>query len=234
MCGIFGFNFENKELLRKGTAVLAHRGPDDSGYFTDVNVSLGHRRLSIIDLRKKGMQPMCDAQGEIWITYNGEIYNYKEIRQRLEKKYDFKSNTDTEVILYAYKEYGERCVEHFNGMFAFCIYDRRSKKFFLARDRIGIKPLYYYSQDGKFIFSSEIKAIVQDTEVKRMVNSRVLAEYFAYSFPISDETIFAGIKELLPGHYLILTKNEMIVRRYWQVRENSSAKNLEYYAFSSN
>jgi len=232
MCGIFGFNFEDKSLLKKGMDVLAHRGPDDSGYYTDKNISLGHRRLSIIDLSRKGHQPMSDKNGELVIIYNGEIYNFKEIREKLEKKYDFKSNTDTEVILYAYKEYGVKCLDYFNGMFAFCIYDSKKKILFLARDRLGIKPLYYYFKDGKFMFASEIKAILQDNEVKREIDYKALSEYFEYSFTINDETIFKDIKELLPGHYLIFENNKIEIKRYWKLKENSGNESLEYYAKS--
>src|SRR3989344_3197099 len=232
MCGIIGFNFEDKSLLKKGMDVLAHRGPDDSGYYTDKNISLGHRRLSIIDLSRKGHQPMSDKNGELVIIYNGEIYNFKEIREKLEKKYDFKSNTDTEVILYAYKEYGVKCLDYFNGMFAFCIYDSKKKILFLARDRLGIKPLYYYFKDGKFMFASEIKAILQDNEVKREIDYKALSEYFEYSFTINDETIFKDIKELLPGHYLIFENNKIEIKRYWKLKENSGNERLEYYAKS--
>ncbi len=162
MCGIVGFNWEDKDLVRKMAAMLQHRGPDQNGFYTDENTSLGHQRLSILDLSEKGRQPMSNKEGTIWITYNGEVYNFQEIREKLKQKgYKFNSGTDTEVLIYAYQEYGEKCTQMFNGMIAFCIYDKNKKKFFLARDRTGKKPLYYYYKEGKFIFASELKSILQ-------------------------------------------------------------------------
>ena len=231
MCGIIGFNFEDKSLLKKGMDILQHRGPDDSGYDTDKNVSLGHRRLSIIDLSKKGHQPM--QYNDLTIIYNGEIYNFKEIREELiKKKHRFISSSDTEVILHAYEEYGENCLHKFNGMFAFCIYDSKKNLLFLARDRLGIKPLYYYFKDGKFIFASEIKAILEDKSVKREINYKALSEYFEYSFTINDETIFKNINKVLPGYYMIfdLKSNNLEISRYWKIKENTQDGSLDYYS----
>src|SRR3989338_10810928 len=145
MCGIVGFSgFEDRKLLQEMTLLLSHRGPDQSGFYSDTVASLGHRRLSIIDLSEDGKQPMSNEDDNLWIVFNGEIYNYKELRERLEeKKHTFKSKTDTEVIVHAYEEYEEKCVELLNGDFAFAIYDVKKKSLFLARDRLGIKPLYY-------------------------------------------------------------------------------------------
>lgn len=152
MCGISGFNWEDKNLVREMGNIMNHRGPDDEGIYTDDTISLGYRRLSIIDLSKKGKQPMSNEDGSIWVTFNGEIYNFPELREKLEKRrHKFKSNT--EVIIHSYEEFGEDCLNYFNGQFAFCIYDSNKKKLFLARDRIGIKPLYYFLKDGKFITS---------------------------------------------------------------------------------
>src|SRR3989338_10452812 len=165
MCGICGFNWEDRQLVKDMACQIKHRGPDQEGYYTDSNVSLGHKRLSIIDLSEKGKQPMSNEDGSVWLVYNGEIYNFAEIKEKLEKKgHKFKSHTDSEVIVHAYEEYGVKCVEQFNGMFAFAIWDSKNKKIFLSRDRLGIKPLYYYfdKKDNKFIFGSEIKAIVKN------------------------------------------------------------------------
>src|SRR3989338_9419147 len=162
MCGIVGFNWSDKYLVKRMSDKLIHRGPDGSGYYTNNNVSLGHRRLAIIDLSVKGKQPMSDDTGAILITFNGEIYNYRELRKELEKKYNFKSETDTETIIYAYKEYGIDCLKKLNGDFAFCLYDMNKNIFLLARDHIGVKPLFYYYDNDKFIFSSEIKSILED------------------------------------------------------------------------
>lgn len=223
MCGIIGFNWNDKNLIKRMANSIIHRGPDDHGYYTDNHVSLGHRRLSIIDLSKKGKQPMCNEDGDIWITYNGEIYNHKEIRAVLEKKgHKFMSNTDAEVIIHSYEEFGEKCLELFNGMFAFCIYDSSRGRLFLARDRIGIKPLYYYFTGGKFIFSSEIKAILKFSDIKREININGMKDYFTYTYIPGPDTLFKNIKKLKPSKYLILDlkKKRMKIRNYWDLSFN--------------
>lgn len=222
MCGICGFNWEDKGLVKKMADSIAHRGADDSGTFTDNKASLGHRRLSILDLSKKGHQPMSNEEGTIWIVYNGEIYNFLEIREELEKKgYKLKSDTDTEVILYSYQEWGEKCLEKFNGMFSFCIYDTKKKLLFLARDRIGIKPLYYYHTDGKFIFGSEIKCILKH-DIDRHIDQRSLNTYMTYRSTRYENTIFKDIKRLENSSYLLydLKKKRLSKKRYWDVKEN--------------
>src|SRR3989344_4599078 len=162
MCGICGFNFEDFRLARAMTDAMHHRGPDSEGHYTDKGMSLGFRRLSIIDLSDKGKQPMFNKEGNLVLVFNGEIYNFKDLRKDLEQKgYRFNSNTDSEVILYAYEEYGPNCLSLFNGMFAFAIWDSAKKELFIARDRLGIKPLYYYFKDNVFAFASEIKALLQ-------------------------------------------------------------------------
>lgn len=191
---------------------LEHRGPDQRGYYVN-KVSLGHQRLSIIDLSEKGRQPMFNEEGDICIVYNGEIYNFKQLREDLEKKgHKFNSQTDTEVILHAYEEHGFSCVSLFNGIFAFAIYD--NGKLFLARDRLGIKPLYYYFKDGKFIFGSEIKAILQH-DIARELNNYALTQYANYAFTLNGETMFNGIYELLPGNCLVFEKNNLKFMEYW-------------------
>src|SRR3989338_726705 len=175
MCGICGFNWDDKELVRRMADSIRHRGPDDDGYYTDKDISLGHRRLSIVDLSENGRNPMPNEDKSIWIIFNGEIYNYQMLRPMLEKKgHRFHSNTDTEVIVHAYEEYGEKCLELLDGMFAFAIWDANKKQLFIARDRIGIKPLYYYWKNGKFLFGSEIKAILQCPEIDRKLSKNGL------------------------------------------------------------
>jgi asparagine synthase (glutamine-hydrolysing) len=222
MCGIAGFNFDDKELIRSMCESIRHRGPDDHGHFTDKHVSLGHRRLSILDLSKAGQQPMTDKEGAVIIVYNGEIYNYLEIRSKLEGKYDFKSNTDTEVIIYAYKEYGVDCLDMFNGMFAFCIYDTEKNLLFLARDRLGIKPLYYFFSKGKFAFASELKALVE-MPVKRVVSRSALNAFLAYRYLPGEDSILEGFKKVLPGHYLTfsLDSKKLSIRKYWDISLSS-------------
>lgn len=219
MCGIVGiYDRENKidkEQVKAATSILEHRGPDDFGYYFDDNVALGHRRLSIIDLSKNAKQPMSNETGDMWIVYNGEIYNFLELRKELEKLgHEFKSRSDTEVIIHAYEQWQESCLQKFNGMFAFAIWDSKNKKLFLARDRAGIKPLYYCLNKGRFIFASEIKAILE-FNVPKQINDAVLYDYFNYFILIGDETLFKGIKSLPAAHYFVLQNDKIIVRKYW-------------------
>ena len=156
MCGISGaYGIEDKKLIRSMNSKISHRGPDQEGYFFDKDIMLGHRRLSIIDLSERGRQPMHNEDETVWVVFNGEIYNFLDIKDELEKKgHRFYSETDTEVIVHAYEEYGTECLKHFNGMFAFALWDANKKQLFLARDRLGVKPLHYYKDDKKFLFAS--------------------------------------------------------------------------------
>lgn len=224
MCGITGIiNFNkkpvDKAILGKMNKTLSHRGPDDEGYWIDRNIGLGHRRLSIIDLTKAGHQPMFYDNKNLTIVFNGEIYNYLEIRDELIKKgYRFKSQSDTEVILAAYKEWGEDCLNKFNGMWAFAIYDKKRKLVFCARDRVGVKPFYYYFDKHKFLFASEIKAILKHPEVNAKPNDKIVWDFAVCGLVDHDEeTFFSGIKELRPGHYLILKNNKLIIEKYWDL-----------------
>ena len=203
MCGIAGFNWADSKLITEMTDSIRHRGPDDSGHFVNDNVSLGHRRLSIIDLSSAGHQPMFDDNKEIMIIYNGEIYNFKEIRDELKKKYRFNSKTDTEMILYAYKEWGTECIKKFVGMFAFAIYDVKKKILFLARDHIGIKPLYYYFDKTRFIFSSTIPPILEHN-IKTKPNKKLIRDFLLYNnTDHTDETFFEGVMKFPKGQYAI-------------------------------
>jgi len=223
MCGIIGFNFEDKKLLERGLKVTKHRGPDNNGIYTDELVSLGHNRLSIIDLSESGKQPMSNENGDIWITFNGEIYNFKELKRNLKKKHDFKSNTDTEVLLHLYEEEGYSLVNKLQGMFAFCIYDVNKKVLFLARDRVGKKPLYYYFKDGKFIFCSEIKGILE-YEIKREVNMNALSSFLMFRSNTLNETMFIDIMKLPAGNILEfdLKTKKIEITKYWDMPLSTS------------
>jgi asparagine synthase (glutamine-hydrolysing) len=222
MCGISGFSWGDAGLIEKMNKSLGHRGPDDQGTYIDENISLGHRRLSIIDLSSAGKQPMSNEDGSIWIVFNGEIYNFGELRTDLEAKgHSFRSNSDTEAIIHAYEEWGCSCVERFNGMWGFALYDRGDGLIFLCRDRFGIKPLYYYFNNKKFIFSSEINGILQH-EIDRVANDKILYEYLALDLvDHSRETFFKGINSLLPGESLIydLAHGTMELKRWYRLAE---------------
>lgn len=216
MCGINGFNFSSEELIRKMNVKLKHRGPDGEGVFVCEHISLGHTRLAIIDLSEKAAQPMFSTDDSLVLVFNGEIYNFQEIRKELEMKgYKFTSNSDSEVIIYAYQEYGVDCVQKLNGIFAFAIFNKKNKSLFLARDRMGVKPLYYYFADNKFIFSSEIKAILEHP-IKREIDMNALNIYFRTLYVPASLTMFKGINKLEPASYLILKDNKLEKKKYWQ------------------
>ncbi len=222
MCGINGFNWKDEVLIKKMNESIKHRGPDDEGIFLDDEISLGHVRLSIIDLSERGHQPMFyeHEKKKLWIVFNGEIYNFMELRKELESNgYSFKSSTDTEVVLAAYMEWGEKCVEKFNGMWAFAIYDEDNGILFLSRDRFGIKPLYYYYDGERFVFSSEIKALFQHN-IPRRPNDGVIFDYLYYNLiDHTEETFFEGIKRLLPGHNLkfIIRSKKIEINEYYRI-----------------
>ncbi len=230
MCGIAGITWKDEALVARMTKVIAHRGPDQDGIYTDEFISLGHRRLSIIDLSEHGRQPMSNEDGSVWVAFVGEIYNFQELRTVLEGLgHTFRSRTDTEVIVHAYEEYGPACVERFNGMFAFAVWDRKRRELVLARDRLGVKPLYYYAQDEKLVFASEIKAIVQVPEVKREINPEALYHYVGYEFVPAPATMFRKVHKLPPGHYLRYKDGKAEVVRYWDVEFHRQAHSREYY-----
>ncbi len=220
MCGIAGiFGKEDKELVEKMKKAIKHRGPDAHGTFSDKNVTLGHVRLSIIDLSKAGNQPMSNENEDVWIVFNGEVYNFKELREDLEKKgHKFKSNTDTETIIHGYEEYGFDIVKRLRGMFAFAIYDGREKLLFLARDRVGIKPLYYTIHDRTFYFASEIKALLEIDGLERRVNKKAFYHYLTLINTPAPQTLFEGICKLEAGHYLVIDSNlKPKKRKYWSI-----------------
>lgn len=198
---------------------MAHRGPDGDGTWTDGPVGLGHRRLAIVDLTPTGHQPMTNGDGDIFITYNGELYNHPRLRIELEAAgYCYHSRSDTETVLHAYEEWGVACLDRFNGMFAFSIWDGRAQRLFLARDRFGVKPIYYFCDDKKFVFASEIKAILAYPDVAQSICYPALNEYFTFQNVLTDQTLFDGVKILPAGHYLMLdlrTSKAPTICKYW-------------------
>lgn len=233
MCGLAGVFYPNgtpeegHEVIRKMTSTLTHRGPDDCGYHVDARVVLGHRRLSIIDV-KSGHQPIYNEDGSVCIVFNGEIYNFEEIRRELlGKGHVFRTNSDTETIVHAYEEWGERCVERLKGMFAFAVRDLRDNSLLLVRDRFGKKPLFYASYGGKFTFASEMKAILTDPTFDRTIDEEALASYFTFSYVPAPLTIFRGIRKLLPGHLLTVTAAEVKERKYWDVCFKPNSRRTE-------
>lgn len=220
MCGIAGFNWNDQGILKRMTDQLAHRGPDGEGAYFDESVSLGHRRLSIIDTSERGAQPMHFEN--LVITYNGEVYNFRELRALLESKgYTFKSDTDTEVVLYSYHLWGPSCVEKFNGMWAFCVYDKKHKTLFLSRDRFGIKPLYYYFDGDRFVFASELKAIgCHDLDLK--INITGLNFFFYQKYIGRDQTIFENCFKLRPSENLVfdLERKSIAKTQYYNLEED--------------
>jgi asparagine synthase (glutamine-hydrolysing) len=231
MCGICGvFNMRKDEpvsqvVLTKMNEQLAHRGPDDCGFYFDRFIGFGHRRLSVIDLAK-GKQPLGNEDGTIWVTYNGEIYNHKELRPDLVKKgHCFVTDCDTEVIVHAYEEYGEDCVLKFNGMFAFALWDQKKELLFLARDRMGIKPLYYGIYGPYFIFASEIKAILDHPEVSAEVEINAIPEYLLCTTLLDSKTMFKNIQSVPPGTTVVIENGVIKKHRYWSMERDGAEHN---------
>jgi asparagine synthase (glutamine-hydrolysing) len=238
MCGICGIVFTSRDrhvrrdVLATMNRRILHRGPDDEGFFVEENVGLAMRRLSIIDV-KSGQQPIANEKEDIWIVYNGEIYNHAELRRELEAKgHHYRSHSDTETIVHLYEEYGRDCVKYLRGMFAFVIWDRRRRALFAARDRLGIKPFYYRWEDSTFVFGSEIKSILASADVTAEFNRGALAEYLAFGYLTGPETMFAGIRKLMPGYTLELVEGgQPIIQRYWDltIEVDREPKPGEYY-----
>src|SRR5215510_12497330 len=208
MCGIAGaWSFSDTFPADVDTVVrmrdaLAHRGPDDAGVeaWPEAGVGLGHRRLSIVDLSSAGHQPMSNEDGTVWIAYNGEVYNHEELRQELlAKGHVYRSRTDTETILHLYEEEGPRCVERLDGMFALAIWDSRRRELFLARDRLGVKPLYYASLPGGFLFGSEIRALVEHPSFEPDLDEDALFHYLTFAFAPAPMTMYRGVRKLAPA-----------------------------------
>ena len=206
ICGIINLKSESvsEDALWRMTHRLEHRGPDDLGIESFGDVGFGHTRLSIIDLSPAGHQPMSNKDASVWITYNGELYNYQALRQELIPRYEFRSQSDTEVIIHAYEEWGDECVTKFNGIFAFAIYDARRRRVFAARDQLGVKPLYYIADDRRAIFASEVKAIFELDVTPRLAKENV-AEYLMYGWLADSRTLFDGVRSLEPGQTLTVS-----------------------------
>lgn len=224
MCGIAGFiepsgrrNGENENILNRMLSRIQHRGPDETGLFITPTACIGNVRLSIIDLAG-GQQPLSTADGTKWIAYNGEVFNYIELREELiSLGHKLKTHSDTEVVLHLYEEYGEKCLSKLNGQFAFAVYDTVKDELFLARDRVGIRPLYYYQSGNRLIFGSEIKSIFEYPGTERKLSPEGLHQVFTFWTTLTPDTVFEGIKELSPGHYLKFSKGELKTEPYWHL-----------------
>jgi len=235
MCGIVGqwnrTTSVNATLFDAMRDTLTHRGPDGFGTHisTDGQLALGHRRLSFLDLGENGKQPLCNEDGTIWTTFNGEIYNYLELRAELkEKGHVFKSHSDTEVLVHGYEEWGSKLPSKLKGMFAFAIWDERKKQLFLARDRFGIKPLYYYKNTNCFAFASEIKALKKNTTFSFSLSNQSICDYLAYRYVPSPNTIWSEVKKLPPAHYMIIAEaGEHKTHQYWSLSSSDEKTNRQ-------
>ena len=245
MCGICGVvNFDGKpvahDVLRSMMASLAHRGPDGEGTYFNAGgglsngpaVSLGHRRLAIIDLSANASQPMTNEDESLWVVFNGEIYNFQELRARLQVQgHSFRSGSDTEVILHLYEELGDKCVEDLDGMFAFALWDQRRRRLFLARDRVGKKPLYYACVGSTFVFGSEVKALLRHPAVRADVSLEALPCYFAFGYPPRGQTFYQGVRQLEPAHAMTVDAEGRIDRwRYWDLDFSPASRGLPSWA----
>lgn len=224
MCGICGKLYFDKDrpvlkpTLHSMAAMLTHRGPDGEGVWVDRNVGLAHRRLSIIDLRTVASQPMGNEDGSVWITFNGEIYNFQELRKELETKgHIFRTNSDTETIIHAYEEYGRECLARLRGMFAFAIWDANKQTLFLACDRVGKKPLFYFQGEDSFLFASEIKALLIDRETLIEPNTDALNHYLALGYVPAPLSAFRGVRKLPPAYWLEVRDGRVRIGRYWKL-----------------
>ena len=240
MCGICGQLIFRGERAASPTLVKAmadtiyHRGPDDEGYYVKGPIGLGFRRLSIIDLQS-GHQPLSNEDGTIWIVFNGEIYNYQELREfLLSKGHIFKTKTDTEVIVHLYEELGPECLQKLRGMFAFAIWDENAKSLLLARDRVGIKPVYYCLRGTSLVFASEIKAILADASIDREIAPELIDRFLTFKYLPGEETLLKGIQKLAPGHYLLIKNGNAVVRQYWDLQFAGTSQNISLEESESN
>src|SRR5262245_34185915 len=223
MCGIAGkFNFDaarpiDRERLTAMTSAIAHRGPDADGFHVGAGIGLGHRRLSIIDL-STGDQPLSNAGGTVCVIFNGEVYNFAEVRAELEAHgHRFRTHSDTEVIVHGYEQWGDRAVDRFRGMFAFALWDEPKRRLLLVRDRLGVKPLYYCALPTGVIFGSEIKALLEDPDVPRDWSAEALDAYLTLQYVPSPQTMYRSVRKLPAAHLLIAERGAVAVRRYWDL-----------------
>src|SRR5215475_328222 len=222
MCGIAGISGADlidsagaRDLIARMLGVIEHRGPDDEGHHIETGVVMGMRRLAVIDLAT-GRQPISNEDGSIWIVFNGEIYNYRELRELLlARGHKLRTRTDTETIAHLYEDEGERCVERLRGMFAFALWDRRNRSLFLARDRVGKKPLHYAMAGRTLVFGSEIKSLLQHPGVKREINLQAISDFLSFGYVPDPATAFTGVSKLPPGHTLTFKDGLINTRRYW-------------------
>ncbi|MDD3905515.1 MAG: asparagine synthase (glutamine-hydrolyzing) [Candidatus Omnitrophica bacterium] len=237
MCGITGiFNINGMNIeapaLRRMNAALSHRGPDDEGYFTDRDIGLGHKRLSIIDLSSAARQPISNENGTMWLVYNGEIYNYPELVHDLKNLgHKFKSHSDAEVVLHAYEEWGASALDKFRGMWAFALWDSDKRELFCCRDRFGIKPFYYYLDKDKFVFASEIKAILEHGTIEKSPNLETVHRYLVRGYgytDTSDETFFSNIRQLKPGCYLSVSRSGASECSYWRLSPHKYSEPADF------
>lgn len=231
MCGIVGFNWEDKALVERMMKKVAHRGPDQHGHYLNAGISLGHQRLSIVDLSEKGRQPIYNEQGTVCVILNGEIYNHQELRTELQAKHQFATNTDTEVIVHAYEEWNLSAISRLNGMFAFALYDEPRKMLVLARDRIGMKPLYYYWKDNKLLFASEIKALFE-ASIPQVLRKESVGDVLQFGFVPSPNTMWENIYKIPPGHFATLKDNQLDIKKYWDILFLEGGGTEAYYGLS--
>lgn len=234
MCGIAGILDSNNsaelytDLMRKMVSRISYRGPDESGIYIGEGIVLGHVRLSIIDVAS-GQQPMSSADKNLWIVFNGEIFNYKELRDELiGRGHKFITSSDTEVLLHSYQEYGVKCLEKLNGQFVFAIWDNYKQELLIARDRVGIRPLFYYKKDNLFLFASEIKSILEYSGISPEINEYSLSQIFTFWSSLTPGTIFKDIVELSPGHYLKLKKNKLEIVQYWKLNFGEQVSEMSF------
>jgi asparagine synthase (glutamine-hydrolysing) len=229
MCGICGIFYPDRQVrvdrdvLAAMNQQIAHRGPDDDGFYVRENIGLAMRRLSIIDV-ETGQQPITNEDESLWIVFNGEIYNHRELRQDLESRgHRYRTRSDTETIVHLYEQYGNDCVKHLRGMFAFAIWDQPRRRLFVARDRLGIKPFYYYHDGRSLLFASEIKALLAHPQLKPEFNRKTLEEYLAFGYLAGEETMYKGVRKLMPGRTLMMDESgEVEISSYWDLEVNSS------------
>lgn len=236
MCGIAGFVTTrpakpNRALIERMTDVIRHRGPDDFGFYQDDWASLGHRRLSIVDLAG-GRQPMSNEDGRLWVSFNGEIFNHSDLRPELEAAgHRYTTRSDTEAILHAFEEYGPACLSRFRGMFSFAVWDKTGRQLFCARDRLGKKPLYYYWDGSLFAFASEIKALLEHPGISASFEESLLPEYLAFGYVSEERTLFSRIRKLMPGHYLTLDVSgdspALEIHRYWEIPDSAAPEHRD-------
>ncbi len=235
MCGIVGFvdkrkPKEKKEIIKNMADRIKHRGPDDEGFYVDNSVALGHRRLSILDLSKKGAQPLYNEDKSMVIVFNGEIYNYESLKEELVKKgHKFKTKTDTEVLLHGYEEYREKLFIRLRGMFSFVIYDKNKNELIGARDHFGIKPFYYYKNKNSFFFGSEIKSFLEHPDFQKEVNTNALKMYLIFQYSVHEETFFKRVYKLKPGTYFKYKNGKMQIKEYFKVEYKKSDKPYDIY-----